>query len=135
MQSAELAQILLHKGRQDQYAMNRLLEDPSIPDEIIGFHAQQAVGKMMKAVLVHHAVEHQRTHKLRRLVALLRGASIAYPPELIESVALTPHAVELRYDVLPIHDDAASPLDRQWAKHCVDRIAEWAVAIVSETSE
>jgi HEPN domain-containing protein len=130
MQSARLAQVLLQKGRQDQYAMNRLLDDSSVPDEIIGFHAQQAVEKMIKAVLAHHAVEYQRTHKLRRLVALLRSSNITYPPELTEAVALTPYAVELRYDLLPIQDDAAAPFDRQWAKRCVERIAEWASSVV-----
>ena len=53
MQSAELARLLLRKAKQDQYAMNRLLDDPSAPDEVIGFHAQQAVEKMIKAVLAH----------------------------------------------------------------------------------
>jgi HEPN domain-containing protein len=58
MPSAKLAQILLLKGRQDQHAMNWLLEDSSVPDEIIGFHAQQAVEKMIKAVLAHHTIEY-----------------------------------------------------------------------------
>jgi HEPN domain-containing protein len=130
MQSAELAQILLQKGKQDQHVMNRLLEDPSIPDEAIGFHAQQAVEKLMKAVLAHRSVEYQRTHQLERLVTLLRNTGISYPPELSEAVALTPFAVEFRYDMLPIPDDAASPFDRPWAKRCVERIGDWAAAIV-----
>jgi hypothetical protein len=45
-------------------------------------------------------------------------------------VALTPYAVELRYDLLPIQDDAAAPFDRQWAKRCIERIAEWAASVV-----
>ena len=130
MQSANMARILLLKGKQDQYVLNRFLEDTSIPDETLGFHAQQAVEKMIKAVLAHRAIEYQRTHKLRRLVALLRSSNIAYPPELTEAVALTPYAVELRYDLLPIQDDAATPFDRQWAKRCVERIAEWASSVV-----
>ena len=130
MQSANMARILLLKGKQDQYVLNRFLADTSIPDETLGFHAQQAVEKMIKAVLAHRAIEYQRTHKLRRLVALLRGSNIAYPPELTEAVALTPYAVEFRYDLLPTHDDAAVPFDRQWAKRCVERIAEWASSVV-----
>ena len=135
MQSASLAQVLLQKGRQDQHAMNRLLDDFSVSDDIVGFHAQQAVEKMIKAVLARRAVEFQRTHKLRRLVALLRDSSIVYPPELTEAVALTPYAVELRYDLLPVQDDAAAPLDRQWAKRCVERIADWAASVVEGTDE
>ena len=49
---------------QDQYVMNRLVEDPSAPDEAIGFHAQQAVEKLIKAVLAHRAIEYRRTHQL-----------------------------------------------------------------------
>ena len=132
MQSANMARILLLKGKQDQYVLNRFLKDMSIPDETIGFHAQQAVEKMMKAVLAHRAIEYQRTHKLRRLVAALHNADIPYPSELTEAVALTPYAVELRYDLLPVPDDASPPLDRQWAKRCVDSIAEWASSVVEE---
>jgi HEPN domain-containing protein len=110
--------------------MNRLLDDPSAPDEVIGFHAQQAVEKMTKAVLAQRAIQYRRTHQLEELAAILNDSSISYPPELSEAVALTPFAVEFRYDMLPVHDDAAPPFDRQWARRCVDRIAEWASSIV-----
>ncbi len=130
MQSANLAQVLLLKGRQDQYVVNRFLEDLSIPDEVIGFHAQQAVEKMIKAVLACRAIEYRRTHQLEELVTLLLDSKISYPPELSEAVALTPYAVEFRYDLLPVHDDAAVPFDRQWAQRCIERIAEWASSVV-----
>jgi HEPN domain-containing protein len=135
MQSANMAQILLLKGKQDQYVVNRFSEDRSIPDETIGFHAQQAVEKMLKAVLAHRAITYRRTHQLEGLVALPQDAGIPFPPELSEAVALTPYAVELRYDLLPIDDDAAAPFDRQWAKRCVERIAEWASSVVGEKEE
>jgi len=122
--------LLLQKAEQDRYAMNRLLDDPSAPDEVIGFHAQQAVEKMTKAVLAQRAIQYRRTHQLEELAAILNDSSISYPPELSEAVALTPFAVEFRYDMLPVHDDAAPPFDRQWARRCVDRIAEWASSIV-----
>ena len=53
MQSANLPGSCCGKRKQDQYAMNRLLDDPAAPDEVIGFHAQQAVEKMTKAVLAY----------------------------------------------------------------------------------
>jgi len=130
MQSAKLAKMLLKKAEQDRYVMNHLLDDPSAPDEVIGFHAQQAVEKMTKAVLAYRAIEYRRTHQLDELAVLLYDAGISYPPELSEATALTPFAVEFRYDLLPIHDDAAPSFDRQWAKRCVERIAEWASAVV-----
>jgi len=129
MQSAELAKLLLRKAKQDRYAMNRLLEDPDAPNEVIGFHAQQAVEKMTKAVLPLHAIEYRRTHQLEELVAILDDSGISYPPELSEAIALTPFAVEFRYDLLPVHDDAC-PFDRQWAKRCVERIGEWASSLI-----
>jgi HEPN domain-containing protein len=132
MQSAKLARLLLEKAKQDQYAMNRLMEDPLAPDEVIGFHAQQAVEKAAKAVLAFRQVTYRRTHQLKELVNLLRDHSIAYPPELSEAVALTPFAVEFRYDLFPLPDNATQKLDRQWAKRCVERIADWAGAVVSE---
>jgi HEPN domain-containing protein len=132
MQSAKLAQLLLQKAEQDRYAMSCLLVDPSAPDEVIGFHAQQAVEKMIKAVLAYRAIEYRRTHQLEELVTILHDSGILCPPELSEAVALTPFAVEFRYDLLPIHDDAASPFDRQWAKRCVERIAEWASSVIKQ---
>jgi HEPN domain-containing protein len=130
MQSAELAKLLLQKAEQDRYAMNRLLDDPAAPDEVVGFHAQQAVEKLTKAVLSHHAIAYRRTHQLEELVALLDDFGLSYPPELSEAEALTPFAVEFRYDMLPLHDDARESFDRQWAKRCVDRIVEWASSVV-----
>jgi HEPN domain-containing protein len=65
MQSVKLAKLLLEKAEQDRYVVDRLLEDSSAPDEVVGFHAQQAVEKLMKAVLAHRSVEYQWTHQLR----------------------------------------------------------------------
>ena len=129
MQSAELARLLLQKAKQDQYAMNRLLDDPAAPNEVIGFHAQQAVEKMTKAVLALHAIDYRRTHQLEELVAILDDSGISYPPELSEAVALTPFAVEFRYDLLPVHDDPC-PFDRQWAKRCIEQIEQWASSLL-----
>jgi len=126
----KLAQILLLKAKQDQDAIRCLLPDLSIPDEIVGFHAQQAVEKSIKAVLAHHSIKYRWTHQLDELVDLLSDSGIAYPPDLSKAVALTPYPVELRCDLLPIQDEAPSPLDRQWTKRCVDRIVEWASAVV-----
>jgi len=132
MPSSNLPQILLLKGRQDQQVVNRFMADRSISDEVVGFHAQQAVEKLIKAVLAFRGIKYRRTHQLEELVALLNDAGVAYPPELSEAVVLTPFAVEFRYDLLPMCDDAAPPFDRPWAKRCIERIAEWAASIVEK---
>ena len=96
MQSAKLAKLLLQKAEQDRYVMNRLVDDPSAPDEVIGFHAQQAAEKALKAWLVLLDVDYPLTHSLFTLLNLLReaGADCARY-ETLEG--LTPYAVELRY--------------------------------------
>ena len=38
--SREHAELLLRKARQDEIALDKLITDPSLPDEIVGFHAQ-----------------------------------------------------------------------------------------------
>lgn len=47
----EFADLLLRKGAQDEYAFVTMRESAESPIEIIGFHAQQAVAKYIKAVL------------------------------------------------------------------------------------
>jgi HEPN domain-containing protein len=130
MQSVKLAQLLLQKAKQDEYAIGRLLDDPLAPDEIIGFHAQQAVEKSAKSVLASRQIEYRRTHQLSELVELLTEHHIVIPQELSEAVILTPYAVELRYDLLPVPDDAGQALDRHWIKNCVAAIIAWAQSMV-----
>jgi len=50
MPSRERAERLLRKAAQDKFVLSKLVSDPASPDELIGFHAQQAIEKMLKAV-------------------------------------------------------------------------------------
>ncbi len=54
MKARELAKLLIRKAGQDEFVILKLIADPVSPDEIIGFHAQQAVKKLLKAVLAHN---------------------------------------------------------------------------------
>jgi len=58
----EYAEILLQKAEGDCTAVRVLLEREEIADDIVGFHAQQAVEKAMKAVLSLSGVDYPRTH-------------------------------------------------------------------------
>ena len=64
-------EVLLRKARQDELVLERLLDDQEVDDDTLGFHAQQAVEKLLKAVLASRGVEYPRTHNLRVLVELL----------------------------------------------------------------
>ncbi len=84
------------KGDSDLRAARRLLDSEEAYD-VVCFHAQQAAEKFMKAVLALHGKEISRTHNLDELRQELSAIdrSIVLPKEV---AALTPYAVQLRYD-------------------------------------
>ncbi|HVQ58499.1 MAG TPA: HEPN domain-containing protein [Solirubrobacterales bacterium] len=118
------AAILARKAEDDANAMQWLASKPEISDEIVGFHAQQAVEKWLKAVLGSRSVEFEYTHDLRRLIGEVMTAVGEFPFDIPEVVALTEHAVPLRYD--EILD--TEPLDRQAVVRLVEGVGEWADA-------
>jgi len=67
-----------------------------LPEQIC-FHAQQAVEKTFKAVLLARKVEFPLTHDLEVLLSIFDRAGIIVPDELQDAGILTPYAVETRY--------------------------------------
>ena len=116
------ALVLARKAGNDAYAMQQLASGPEISDEIVGFHAQQAVEKWLKAVLGSRGIEFEYTHDLHRLIAEVTAAVGEFPFDIPEVVALTEHAVPLRYD--EILD--TEPLDRQAVVRLVEEVGGWA---------
>lgn len=93
-------EMLLRKARQDQLVLERLLEDRDVDDDTLGFHAQQAVEKLLKAVLASRGVEYPRTHNLRVLIELLAKDGIQMPEELSQIARLTQFGTTFRYDAI-----------------------------------
>ncbi len=122
----DLARRFLTLADRDIRAFLKLADDPEIDDEVVGFHAQQAVEKCLKAVLAKHCVELRKTHDLQLLIDLLIQNNLPSPP-LCEGIdALGPFAVELRYDLM-----ATEPLDREQARAVVAAVRDWAEQQVS----
>ncbi len=69
------------------------------PDFTAGaaFHSQQAAEKYLKAFLVLHQIEFQKTHDIKTLLKLAGKADVNIPQILMEAVFLTPYGVEYRY--------------------------------------
>lgn|GEM_PF-220556 len=65
---------------------------------MLGFHAQQAVEKALKAVLSGAGQAYPRTHNLVMLLELLRTVEIEAPPDADSFAHLTPYGVVLRYE-------------------------------------
>lgn len=128
MRYRDNAEVLLRKARGDEFAVEKLIPDPASQDEIIGFHAQQAVEKLLKAVLAHHAVPYPRIHDLTELVDLLHENRISFPENLEEIDRLTPFATVFRYADLAAEPPRA--FDRVWALDIVRRVRAWAEGAV-----
>lgn len=68
-----------------------------VHDEIFGFHAQQAVEKLLKAWIAGHGMRYQRTHDLTELHLELQAVGETLPPETGALLSLSTFAVEWRY--------------------------------------
>lgn len=119
----EQAERLRRKAEEDAEAMRILMDASSSSDEIIGFHAQQAVEKLLKALLSHRHVTFRKTHDLTELIDLLAANGIPVPPEIAEVRRLGPYAAEFRYEDIPV--GSTKPFDPAWAAECVHNTKEW----------
>ena len=78
-------------------------------DETAGFLAQQASEKLLKAWVACMGEVYPLTHDLKALLDILGNRTID-ASQFRDLEALTPFAVQFRYEFLP---DGAKPLDRQ----------------------
>ncbi len=70
--------------------------------DTIAFHCQQAVEKYLKAMLVFHQIEFQRTHDLPYLLELLSRKIKVDPEHFDKAIILNGFAVEIRYPDLTV---------------------------------
>lgn len=123
MEPLERAKLLLTKARDDENLLVEIISNERICDEIIGFHAQQATEKLLKALLMSRNIPYRKTHDLRELIDLIRDHGTKFPELLMEIRILSPFAVEYRYDYLPIEDE--DPFDRQKMLDLVRHLRKW----------
>jgi HEPN domain-containing protein len=119
--SRDHARVLLGKARDDAVAVRKLAGDAEIADAVVGFHAQQAVEKALKAVLSAHDRAYPWTHDLRHLMELLDAAGSPLPAELSDARRLTPWAAEFRYG-----ETIDEGLDRPGTMRIVEAVLRWA---------
>ncbi|MEK6697886.1 MAG: HEPN domain-containing protein [Nitrospirota bacterium] len=86
----------LNHARSD-LKLARLGASQDVLPEQICFHAQQAVEKALKAVLLFSGTDFPLTHDIEELLDTMDGVGIIIPNELKQIGALTPYAVESRY--------------------------------------
>jgi HEPN domain-containing protein len=126
-EARELALLLVRKAEGDESILDRLLDDSDVPDDVLGFHAQQAIEKRLKAVLAFHEIEYDRTHSIGYLTSLLQHHGINLPAGREQIEELTPWAVAARYE-----DRFEEVLDRGAVRQQMSVVREWSGRLLSE---
>lgn len=124
--SRDLAQVLLRRAQDDATAVSEFAANERIADSVIGFHAQQAAEKSLKAAMAIRGLSLPRTHDLDLLAERLEGAGAQLPVERDDLDELTVYAGALRYEELL----DAEPLDREAVVALVDKVGHWAAGQV-----
>jgi hypothetical protein len=91
------AEKLLLKAADDEASIH--LDD--LPDGPFGFHAQQAVEKLIKALLSQLGIVFDHTHNISKLAQQLNDAGENLPAVPVPLAELNKFAVVYRYDSIP----------------------------------
>jgi HEPN domain-containing protein len=126
MAACDEARRLLAKAAEDEYVLDRLLDDAKAPEAMVGFHAQQAAEKLLKAALFLAGVAPPRSHNLAELADLAANSGLKLPAGCEALRWLTPYAVLYRYD--GDADEDEDRLARQEVRENLRRLRAWVEA-------
>ena len=118
---AEEAQRLMRLAHRDRGTFNLLLSLPQAELAALGFHAQQAAEKAMKAVAVQLGLAVPRTHDLAALGTTIQQSGRALPLSIDELRLLNPFVVEFRYD-----DEIVTTVTREHLASLLNCLLAWA---------
>jgi HEPN domain-containing protein len=109
-------------------AIARIPLPPDALYEHLCFHAQQAVGKSLKAVLIALGLDFPPTHKIQSLIDRI-PAEIPKHPVLSDAANLTPYAVSTRY---PGESEPVTEEEYREALHTAEAIVSWAGSLIAK---
>jgi HEPN domain-containing protein len=115
-ETLRVARRWIAKADEDLAAAERLLSLDDSLTAVVCFHSQQAVEKLLKALLIFAGVPFVRTHDVIQLVQTLPGDLVPLIP-LTDLAPLNRYAVEARYAI----DDEPITLDEARAAIAVSR--------------
>jgi len=112
---------LLALAQEDLAAAEALDRAERVSDAPVGFHAQQAVEKALKAAIASRDQDFPFNHDLGLLMQLCQDAGLEVPAGLTDADRLTPYAAAVRYG---LGDPGAVPTSDalRWAALAI----EWA---------
>jgi HEPN domain-containing protein len=123
---SEQAQALLDAAVRDCLTLQLLRESGRAPNESMGFHAQQACEKYLKAVLVSCGIIFDRSHDLVALAALGAAHGIANPVDDDQLRQLNSYAVKFRYEGC-----AVALVDPAEMQVLVEKLREWSADLIA----
>jgi HEPN domain-containing protein len=97
MNQSDLAADLLALAREDLASAEALVAADGVSAAPVGFHAQQAVEKSLKAAIALAGGEFPFTHNLGLLMRLSEDCGLEPPSQLAQADRLTPYAATVRY--------------------------------------
>jgi HEPN domain-containing protein len=122
------ARALFDAALRDRLTLRLLRDSGQAPEEVMGFHAQQACEKLIKTVLVMHGVVFERTHDLAALAALCDAHGVPAPADRNALRILNNFAVRFRYDTCP-----ATLIDIVATSSLVETLTEWATREIASS--
>jgi HEPN domain-containing protein len=93
----DLVREWLRKAEEDLLVARELMERDRLSYNPVGFHAQQAAEKFLKALLTRHQIPFPKTHDIEELLILAEKVSAGIRSALRDAKALSPYGVEIRY--------------------------------------
>ncbi len=115
----------LNYARSD-LALARVPTTNEIMLETLCFHAQQAVEKSIKAVLIYHDIAFPKIHSIERLINML-PESVEKTDDLMESAQLSAYATTFRY---PGIEEPVSESEYKEAIRLAESVLMWAEKII-----
>ena len=128
--AAPEANALLRKADEDLYVAASLGKDPAVSMWPVGFHAQQAVEKALKSVLMHQGIRYPFTHDVEALVTIVKNSALPLPPDADILSCLTPFAALFRYEDEEFGSFAAVGVGRMVG--FAETTVTWARSILAE---
>ena len=98
--------------------------------EQLCFHAQQAVEKAVKAVLIINNISYPKTHNIRTLLDLLPKEIVFLPTDVDAATTLTDYAVSGRY---PDEVEEVNEEEYREAVRLAQAVVQWAESILPNT--
>ena len=123
----DVSEVLSRKAQGDAKVLRLLAPNDEIGDDAVGFHAEQAIEKWLKAVIASRGEDFEFTHDLHRLAMLASHGTGELPFDVDLVLTLTQYAVPLRYEDLL----DAQPLDRDATVTLVEQVGKWAAPQLS----